>query len=60
MTMSQSTCEFASASDWWNLSPAPSGFALEEFLLETDTATTAASDVNGIERLTNSNAGDWV
>ena len=58
--MSQSTCDFASASDWWNLTPAPSGFALEEVLLETGTAGTAASDLSGIEKLTNSNVGDWI
>jgi hypothetical protein len=58
--MSQSTCEFASASDWWNLTPAPSGFALEEVLLETDTVTTAASTLSGIEKLTNSNVGNWI
>ena len=56
ITMSQSTCEFASASDWWNLTPAPSGATLEEVLL----GSAVAPDLGGIEKVTHSNVGDWI
>jgi hypothetical protein len=56
MTMSQSTGDFASASDWWNLTPAASGATLEEVLLES----AVAPDFGGIDKLTHSNIGDWI
>jgi hypothetical protein len=56
MTMSQSTCEFASASDWWNLTPAPSGATLEEVLL----GSAVVPDLGGIDKVTHSNVGDWI
>jgi hypothetical protein len=56
MTMSQSTYEFASASDWWNLTPAPSGATLEEVLLER----AVVPALGGIDKVTHSNIGDWI